>query len=171
MSMDAFSLLDDEKQCYSRTDLTLHEMYKTRLVRVDQRPRTRQDPLQRLIHKLLRQFRYLRILQSSQENAESASPVTMANRRQSYQNTALITDVVSRIIVAVVAAIFLTVPLAALSHEPRKSVQIGVISICIVIFAGLVSMTLRASNLEMLVVSAAYAAIISVFVSNSPVQA
>lgn len=166
MSMDTFSLLDDEKQCCSRTDLTLHEMYKSRLVRVDQRPRTRQDPLQRLIHKLLRQFRYLRIMRASQENAESASPVTMTNGRQSYQNTALITDVVSRIIVA-----FLTVPLAALAHEPRKSVQIGVISICIVIFAGLVSMTLRASNLEMLVVSAAYAAIISVFVSNSPVQA
>lgn len=170
MSMDTFSLLDDEKQCCARPNLSLGEMHKTRLVRVDQSPRNRQDPLQRLIHKLLRHFRYLRISRSSQGNVENGSSI-VANSHLSSQNTALIADVFSRIIIAVAAAIFLTAPLAALSHEPRKSVQIAVISVCIVVFSALVSITLRASNLEMLVVSAAYAAIISVFVSNSPTQA
>jgi hypothetical protein len=35
-----------------------------------------------------------------------------------------------------------------------------------VVFAGLVSVTLRTSNLEIMIISAAYAAIISVFISN-----
>ncbi|KAK0617665.1 hypothetical protein B0T14DRAFT_590498, partial [Immersiella caudata] len=47
MSMDTFSLIEDATQCRLRDDLTLHEMYKSRLLRVDQGPRTRHDPLQR----------------------------------------------------------------------------------------------------------------------------
>ncbi|KAH0533250.1 hypothetical protein TsFJ059_001839 [Trichoderma semiorbis] len=34
MSMDTFALLDDEKQCSLRKDITLYEMYKTRLLRI-----------------------------------------------------------------------------------------------------------------------------------------
>ncbi|KAJ6438991.1 Cytoplasmic 60S subunit biogenesis factor REI1 [Purpureocillium lavendulum] len=36
MSKDTFSLLDDEKQCAVRTDLSLYETFKTRLIRIDQ---------------------------------------------------------------------------------------------------------------------------------------
>jgi hypothetical protein len=42
------------------------------------------------------------------------------------------------------------------------------VSICIVIFSFTVSILLKSSNVEMVVVSAAYAAILSVFVSNIP---
>lgn len=167
MSMDTFALLDDEKQCSLRTDITLYEMYKTRLIRVDQTPRTRQDPLQRSIHQLLRRFRYLRISQATQNSIEGIGSAG-TNQAWSSQNAALISDIISRIIIGVVTTIFLIAPLIALSYEPRKGIQIGIISTCIVVFACLVSVMLRASNLEMMIVTAAYAAIIAVFVSNGP---
>lgn len=168
MSMDTFALLDDEKQCSLRTDISLYEMYKTRLIRVDQTPRTRQDPLQRSIHQLLRRFRYLRISKSSQDTGEGTSPIRM--NQASSQNATLISEIISRVIIGVITAIFLIAPLIALSYESRKSIQIVIISTCIVVFACLVSVLLRASNLEMMVVTAAYAAIIAVFVSNGPVS-
>lgn len=169
MSMDTFALLDDEKQCSLRTDVSLYEMYKTRLLRVDQTPRTRQDPLQRSIHQLLRWFRYLRLSKSSQSNVEGTNPIKI-HQASSSQNATLTSEIISRVIVGVVTAIFLIAPLIALSYETRKSIQIVIISTCIVVFACLVSVLLRASNLEMMVVTAAYAAIISVFVSNGPVS-
>lgn len=166
--MDTFALLDDEKQCSLRTDLSLYEMYNTRLLRVDQVSRTRQDPLQRFIHRLFRWYRYSKISKSSQNNTEGKGSFGV-NQQWSSQNTTLIADVVSRIIMGIVLVAFLIAPLAALSYEPRKSMQIVIVSTCVVAFACLVSVTLRSSNLEMMVVSAAYAAIISVFISNSPV--
>ncbi|EQL01790.1 hypothetical protein OCS_02490 [Ophiocordyceps sinensis CO18] len=81
MSMDTFSLLDDEQQCGMRTDLSLHEMYKTRLLRVDQRPRTRQDPLQRSIHRLLRLCRYLRM---SKTRRSSPMPDEILDMTRAY---------------------------------------------------------------------------------------
>lgn len=165
MSMDTFALLDDPAQCSLRSDITLYEMYKTRLLRVDQAPRIRQDPLQRYIHQILRWLRYSRMSNSSQENGEDPNPGRIHEQRP-YQNTALISDIISRVIVGMLTAIFLIVPLIALSFEPRKGIQIVIVSVCILAFACLVSITLRASNLEMIIVSSAYAAIISVFVSN-----
>lgn len=50
MSTDTFSLLNNEKQCSLRTDLSLYEMCHPRLLRVDRPPRIRQDPLQRSIY-------------------------------------------------------------------------------------------------------------------------
>ncbi|KAL6831284.1 hypothetical protein J3E69DRAFT_329123, partial [Trichoderma sp. SZMC 28015] len=167
MSMDTFALLDDEKQCSLRTDISLYEMYKTRLIRVDQTPRTRQDPLQRSIHQLLRWYRYSRISKVSQSNVEGIGSAG-ANQAWSSQNAALISDIISRVIIGVVTTIFLIAPLIALSYEPQKGTQIGIISTCIVVFSCLVSAMLRVSNLEMMIVTAAYAAIIAVFVSNGP---
>lgn len=168
--METSSLLDDEEQCRQTTDLTLHEMYKTRLVRIDQLPRTRQDPLQRSVHHLLRSFRYSRMSRSEDGNIESRTRFhpSMPKDRFASQNSTLLADIISRGVVAVFTAMFLVAPLVALSQETRKGVQIAIVSIFVVSFASLVSIALRASNLEMMIVSAAYAAIISVFVSNGP---
>lgn len=169
MSMDTFALLDDEKACSLRKDLSLYEMYKTRLLRVDQVPRTRQDPLQRSIHQFLRWCRYVRISKSPCDNIEGDGPRGL-NRQWTSQDSTLIADVISRIIMGIILAIFLIAPLIALSNQSQKSTQIVIVSICVVAFACLVSATLKASNLEMMVASAAYAAIISVFISNGPVS-
>lgn len=65
-------------------------------------------------------------------------------------------------------AVYLVVPLAILSNLSHRSVQLTVISVCVVLFAFSVSCLLRVSNLEIMIVSAAYTAILSVFVSNIP---
>ncbi|KAH7250959.1 hypothetical protein BKA59DRAFT_471454 [Fusarium tricinctum] len=169
MSMETLSLLDDSKQANLRTELTLYEKYNTRLLRVDQGPRARQDPLQRHVHKLLRLFRYKMIARTHPDD-EEGNISTRISPKWSSQNNALIADITARTIAAIVTGIFLTVPLVALSYEPRKTVQLAVVSVFVIVFACLVTVMLKASNLEMMVVSAAYAAILSVFVSNNAVS-
>ena len=63
---------------------------------------------------------------------------------------------------------FLVVPLAILSAGYVRGIHLVVISVCIVVFSAFVAIMLKVSNYEMTVVAAAYAAILSVFVSNNP---
>ncbi|OTA89290.1 hypothetical protein M434DRAFT_398702 [Hypoxylon sp. CO27-5] len=167
MSMDTFSLLDDENQSSLRDDLTLYEKYNTRLLRIDRELRARQDPFQRWIHRLLRSFRYWRLfkrLEGSQDRPGSHD----AKRKWSYQDADLIASILSRLIVALSTAVFLLLPLTGLSHYQERRFQLVLITIWILIFPGFVAIMLRASNLEMMMVTAAYAAVLSVFLSNSP---
>ncbi len=85
-----------------------------------------------------------------------------------YQNTVLLSTIACRIAIALMAAVLLAVPLAVLSGIAQRGVQVTVISACIVVFASLVSLFLKTSNLELMIASATYAAILSVFVSNCP---
>lgn len=164
--METFSLLDDEKHSSLRNDLTLYEIYKTRLVRADLGTRSRQDPFQRLLHKSLRAFRYWK-LSRSQDDRESPGTF-VSGHRWSYQNTVCVAEVVARFIIALISGVFLIVPLAILSYESRKEVQLITVSAFIIVFSFLVSVMLKVSNLEMMMVSAAYAAVLSVFFSNIP---
>ncbi|KAM3067052.1 hypothetical protein ACMFMG_011831 [Clarireedia jacksonii] len=165
MAMETFSLLDDEKQSSTRTDLSLYEKYKTRLLRLDLISRSRTDPFQRHIHKWLRSFRYWRLLKRSSGNIEALDSPTKGHR-WSYQNSVLIAEVLGRALTAIVMATFLLAPLIALSNPSLKSKQLAVISVCILVFSFLVAVALRISNLEMMAISAAYAAVLSALWSN-----
>jgi len=165
MAMETCSLLDDGKQSSMRTDLSLYEMYKTRLVRVDLGSRSRTDPFQRRLHKCLRALRYWQLSRKSRNKSEPWELFTRGHK-WSYQNTVLVANVAGRLVIAAITTAFLVVPLAILSFQLQKHVQLVVVSVCIVIFSFLVSTMLKVSNLEMMVVSAAYAAVLSVFVSN-----
>jgi hypothetical protein len=167
MTMETFSLLDDGKQSSLRDDLNLHEVYKTRLLRVDLGPRSRTDPFQRWLHKYLRAIRYWRLSKMSKSNEEGPG-ATGERRARNYQNTILIADVIGRVTTAGITSVFLIVPLVVLSYESSKGTQLIIISICILVLSFLVSLLLRVSSFEMMAVSAAYAAILSVFVSNAP---
>jgi Ca2+/Na+ antiporter len=70
-----------------------------------------------------------------------------------------------------VTAVFLIAPLAILSHETSKNTQLVVVSVCILILSFLVSLFLKTTSFEMMAVAAAYAAVLSVFVSNAQVSA
>lgn len=167
MAMETVSLLDDERSSSLRTDLTLHEMYNTRLIRVDLGTRSRTDPFQRWLHKQLRAFGYWRI-SNRQSNAASLRPPSKI--RCSHQNTVLFASIAGRFVAAMVIAVFLVVPLAVLSALSSRGTQLAVVSMFIVIFSIVVAAILKMSNYEMMVVVAAYAAILSVFVSNNPVS-
>jgi hypothetical protein len=167
MAMETFSLLDDEKQSSLRHDLNLYEIYKTRLVRVDLGPRNRQDPFQRRLHRYLRAFRYWKLSKRWVNDGERVRSFSKSHG-WSYQDTQFVAEVTGRVIVALITAIFLVIPLAILSQLGNKGVQLAIVSIFIVLFSVLVSALLKTSNLETMVVSAAYAAVLSVFISNIP---
>lgn len=168
MAMETFSLLDDEKQSSLRDDLTLYEVYKTRLLRVDLGMRSRTDPFQRWLHGHLRKFRYWRLSRESQ-NEEGLGSSGGRHRRWSYQNTILIADIIGRLTIATLTAIFLIGPLAIFSSSYWSSTnnKLVVVSICIPILSFLASFFLKVSSYEMMAVSAAYAAVLSVFFSNT----
>lgn len=166
--METVSLLDDEKASSMRTDLTLREIYETRLVRADLGTRSRTDPFQRWLHKQLRAFRYWSMSKKygdAERVMSSSSP--RSHSQWSHQNTVLIADIIGRVLTSILTALFLVAPLAILSAGSVKGLQLAVVSVCIVVLSVLVALMLKVSNYEMMVVSAAYAAILSVFVSNS----
>ena len=167
MNMETFSLLDDEHQSSLRDDLCLHEIHRTRLLRVDLGTRARTDPFQRWLHKYLRAFRYWRLSKKSHVDSERLGPITKSSR-WSHQNTILIAEMVGRVTTAALTAVFLVAPLAVLSNESSKNTQLAVICVCILILAFLVSLFLKVSSFEIMAVTAAYAAVLSVFVSNVP---
>ena len=168
MTMETFSLLDDEKQSSLRDDLSLYEIHKTRLLRVDLGTRARTDPFQRWLHKYLRAFRYWRLSSKVKNAGTERGPAANQHLGSSYQNTILIADIIGRITTALLTAVFLIAPLAILSYQSSKNVQLIVISVCILVLSFLVSLSLKVSSFEMMAIAAAYAAVLSVFVSNVP---
>ncbi|KAK4205992.1 hypothetical protein QBC37DRAFT_156502 [Rhypophila decipiens] len=171
MSMETFSLLDDEKQSCLRDDLTLYEKYKTRLLRTDLGTRSRTDPFQRWLHRHLRAFRYWRLSKNSRYKGEDVGSAARRRRGWSYQNTILIANIAGRLITTILTAIFLIAPLTVLSYKSSKDTQLVIVSLCILILSFLVSLFLKVSSFEIMALSAAYAAVLSVFVSNIPINA
>ncbi|KAH7061789.1 hypothetical protein BKA63DRAFT_547831 [Paraphoma chrysanthemicola] len=171
MTMDTSSLLDDEQQASLRDDLSMYEVHKTRLLRVDLGTRSRTDPFQRWLHKYLRAFRYWRLSRKARSNSEGLGSVAGRQQRWSYQNTILIAEVIGRVTTAALTAVFIIAPLAIMSHESSKNIQLIVVSVCSIILSFVVSLFLKLSSFEMMAVSAGYAAVLSVFVSNVPASA
>lgn len=165
MAMETFSSLDNAKRSRAQNGLNLYEMYKTRLIRVDMESRSRVDPFQRQIRKHLRAFRYWRLSQRLQNRAEILE-ASDDDYKWSYQNTTLLASTLSRLVAMIITCVFLIVPLAILAQERSQARQLVFVTVFILAFAFLVATLLKASNLEMMVVSAAYAAVLSVFFSN-----
>lgn len=169
MAMETCSMIDDY-QCRIKTDFSLHEIYKTRLVRVDLGPRTLQDPFQRSIHKCFRWFRYWRLsTKSPADNEHGASVHTSrprATQKWSYQNTVQVADAIWRVLVALTANIFIVIPLAMLSYQSRKTTQLITVAVWIVVFSFLVTGFFKVSNQATIALIAAYAAVLSVFISG-----
>lgn len=166
MTMERCSLLDDEKAARVRADLTLPEMYETRLLRPDLPSRSRADPLSHWIHKLLRDFQFWRI--SRRSGASGVESQATHGDCLSHQNSAPIANFLGRLITTVMTGVFLVVPLAVLGNQSTSTMQLVVVAVCILLFSFLVATMMRASNFEMMAVTFAYAAVLSVFISNSP---
>ena len=164
--METVSLLDDGKQSSLQTELSLFERYKTRLVRADVGTRSRTDPFQRWLHKRLRAFRYWRIANIMKQKGPE-SPRSSPKYHWSHQNTVLIASIAGRLVAAIIAAAFLVTPLAILSTRSIKGTQVTVVCVFVLLFAAVVTTLLKVSSYEMMAASAAYAAVLSVFVSNN----
>lgn len=164
--MERCSLLDDEKAASARTDLTLPEMYETRLLRPDLPPRSRADPVSHWMHRLLRDFRYWKLCRRCGANGVEAQGALGTADSSSHQNSAPIANFLRRLVTTVMTGLFLAVPLAILSPTAPSDMQLVVVAVCILSFSFLVATMMKASNFEMMAVSSAYAAVLTVFVSN-----
>jgi hypothetical protein len=175
MTMETFSLSENLTESNARDDLSQYEKYKTRLVRVDLATRnSSRDPMQHLLRKVLRRLWYHAL--SARESARNpdqeggCKPPTSHVRAQfnrSFQNTARIAETAARFLIAVFAGSFLVIPLIILSFQTSKASNLITVSICIVVFSFLVSLLSKASNYETMAASAAYAAVLAVFISGN----
>ncbi|KAK2049425.1 hypothetical protein LZ31DRAFT_514319 [Colletotrichum somersetense] len=166
MGMETSSLIDDEQHASLRKDRTAHQMYHTRLLRVDLGQRLRKDPIERFVRRCLYYIRYRQLSKWWFKDAEIVEDTRM-HGKGAYQNTVLIAEVLSRFFMTGLVGIFVVIPLSTLSYQPSKEVQLGVISACVVVFSCLVSTLLKVSSVEMMMVTTAYGAILTVFISNT----
>ena len=174
--METFALADNPWQSNLREDLNSYEIYKTRMARVDLPRRTdTRDPLRHYLRKALRSFRYFCCFESARSSTSSqhqvASELELNDHRQSFQNTTRIADFLARFIVATLASAFLVVPLAVLSGQKSHRNQLGLTAMFIVLFCLLVSLLSKGSNQEIVTASAAYTAVLVVFMAASPAAA
>ncbi|KAI9148796.1 hypothetical protein HJFPF1_10838 [Paramyrothecium foliicola] len=163
MAMETVSLLEDDGQPDFHHNMSLFEKYKTRLIRVDLGTRSRIDPFQRWLHKQLRAFRYWRM--SNKQSSPEATP-SKHKSEWSHHNTALICSITGRVLTTMLVGMFLITPLAILSDSSIRTSQFAAVCCFIALFAAVVGATLKVSSYEMMAASAAYAAVLSVFISN-----
>ena len=166
--METDSLADNSWESRLRTDFNPYETYKTRLVRVDQAYRNgSRDIIRHSLRKCLRAFWFF-IRRERRVQDPCASAATLeSNLKTSHQNTARLAEIITRFLVALLAGVFLVIPLIILSYQSSNQTHLITISICIVIFSLLVSLVSQASNEQTMVASAGYAAVLVVFLSNS----
>lgn len=170
--MEIFALADNSLQANLRTDFNPYETYKTRLVRVDLARRNGpRDVLRHSFRKGLRYFWFfirLKGFEIPTPSTYASATALEANLKRTYQKTACIAEYMTRFVVALLAGAFLVVPLIVMSYQPSNQAHLITISICIFVFSLLVSLVSKASNEQIMIAAAGYAAVLAVFLSNTP---
>jgi hypothetical protein len=164
MNMQTIALSDSGWLSHLRNDISLKEMYRTRLVRVDLPP-AQSDPIRRILHIWLRKLWYTKRAKLS--NPENPKNPLAAPSSRGHQNTITIADIMARFLFACVAGSMLILPLSILSYQSKLSTRLLTISLFIVVFAFMLSLVSPASNQTVMGTAAAYAAVLSVFVSTN----
>lgn len=170
--METFALADHNGQSNLRNDLNPYETYKTRLLRVDLPPRRdSRDLLRHSLRKVVRNLWFFflsgRTRDGGQHRSYSSASELESRVEKTHQNTAMISEFLTRFLVALIASTFLIVPLIILSLQSTDKAHLITVSVFIIVFAFLVSILSKASNSETMAAAAAYAAVLVVFVSNS----
>ena len=174
MTLETFSMTESTELAAGRSDLHPYEKFKVRLVRVDLPPRTSsRDPIQHYLRKALRRLWYAssvsRFQTADEERARQSSfhNTLNASLERSYHNTARVAEVLTRFAIALLAGLALVGPLVILSYQESMSNRIVTVTVFIVAFCFLMSLLSKAQHSEVMAASAAYAAVLSVFVSNA----
>jgi hypothetical protein len=171
MSMETFSMADCDWLTSQQSKFNNKEAYLKRLVRVDLGTSISRDPLRSKVHVWLRALRFYRHRDQPQEPELPTSfknaIALEAKKPKSYQNTTLLADILARFVVALVAGVFLVIPLVMLHYQSNPKSHLLTVTISIIIFSLIVSLGSKASNQETLVAAAGYAAVLAVFVSST----
>lgn len=172
MSMETFSLADNTNQTGHRQDFHAYEKFKTRMLRVDlPLRRSSRDPVQHFLRKGLRRLWYalnLSKLRADDEERGRIGPLTkmMATWDRTYQNTTRIAEAVTRFIIATATGAALVVPLVVLARQDSQESRLLVVISFVSCFCFFLSLFSKASNYETMAASAAYAAVLTVFLST-----
>ncbi|KAL9598142.1 MAG: hypothetical protein Q9219_004698 [cf. Caloplaca sp. 3 TL-2023] len=167
MMMETFALADNNPESLMRNDLNPYEKYKTRLVRVDLAPRNAsRDLLRHALRKLLRALWFF-FHQGQQSNTSISDPETLQPASNtSYQNTTHLAEILTRILIALLIGALLVIPMTVLSYQKSDRANVIAVSCFTFAFALVVSLLSRASNEQIMAASAAYSAVLVVFVSK-----
>lgn len=169
--METFSLSDSGWLGRFHDKQSEYEAYKTRLLRVDLLAgRGSKDLIQQGFRKWLRMFWFFirtRKRASTCVGSEQNSSEVEAKLRASYQDTSKIAEFCARFMFAAMAGASLIIPLIFLVTQTGKEAHIITVAVFIVIFSLLLSLLFKASTQEIMTASAAYAAVLVVFISNN----
>lgn len=171
MMMETYALADSGWMGHFHHDLSSYESYKARLVRIDLLARRgSKDPIEHCLRKYLRMFWFSvrsRGIRSDAPDVEHKPTNTESRMRNAYQNTTRIAEFLARFIFAMLAGTALILPLVILTRQEGMEAQLTTIVVFIVLFSLLVALLSKASNQEVMAASAAYAAVLVVFISSS----
>ncbi|KAL1616703.1 hypothetical protein SLS54_008270 [Diplodia seriata] len=164
MQMQTFALSDDTWHSDFRGDLNKWEQSKTRLVRTDLPAARIRSPLENGLNHLLR------AAWQTWKNQRSTAPDRDEEAQQpglTPRNVIRATKCITCFLVAVFSAAVLVVPLLLLSDQSNAA-ELLKIGMFIVVFCFAVSFRSGSSALATMGVTAAYAAVLVVFISNNP---
>jgi hypothetical protein len=170
MALETFSLADNIGHSSLYSDLSAHETYTTRLVRVDTgSAQNVRSPLQHGLQKCLRACWFYCVSRKRRHQRENLGNPTVeieAKLKDSCQNTIRCADFIARFLITLFAGAFLVGPLVILSYQSSREAHLVTVAICIVFFNFVTCLSVKASAQGM-AASAAYAAVLVVFVSNN----
>lgn len=78
-----------------------------------------------------------------------------------------VVDGLARFIMAIAGGVFLVVPMIVMTLQPSQTKSLVTVSVAVVVFSLLLSLGIKVSNIETLVSTATYAAVLVVFVGTS----
>ena len=177
MTMETFSLADNTTQAVRRTDLHTYEKFKTRMLRVDlPLQRGSRDPIQHYVRKGLRRLWYFWFVSKvdagdsgdAERGRRNSTSRLLASWERTYQNTARVAEIFTRFSIALIAGACLICPLIILSSAQSQESRLITVIVCVAIFCFVISLLSKASNYEAMAASAAYATVLTVFLSNNP---
>ena len=182
MRMETFSLADNIACGLSRLNrLNPYEIYKTRLVKADL-PLTRpRPPLLKFFHTNLRRL-WFYVCKKKVYDRHCQSIVTASNaprdiektnaamndHHMAFQNTIDVSQLLFSFLVALVSGVLLIVPLCILSYQHGRGAHLITVAISILTFSFITACSIRTSGPETIAASAAYSAVLAVFLSNTP---
>lgn len=160
MQMKTFSMFDDPRHTTYHPDSNDWEACKTRLIRVDLQAGPARSPVENGLHRALRWFRFKRRPAGSRAGVDSTS-----------FNSITLSNIVLGVLVATGTIILFVAPMVLLSPQKSEASvkEIIIISVFIGVFSFVVSFCSGSSAINTMGATAAYAAVLVVFLSNHSV--
>ena len=187
--METFTLADHQ-ELSDQSNLSREEAFQTRLVQIDRPLRTGvRDPLQHSLRKAFRRIWYHMLSGPAISSSPRPSPPSESasqtesriergaaksaerpqrRRWRTRQKTAWFADITSRFLYGLLSCTLLIAPMAVLrSQQSSGSAPLITVSVSVALFSLLVALGSRASPQETMAASAAYAAVLVVFVATN----